>query len=114
MKQPSAIEVLAFIAQTSITIGFAETLIAGSVEGQETRWNLLRGWIESDPSRRRYTVQSPASIIGSLCAERSIPLAAVRMFEQGRALEARAIKAIETIQQLYRERAGIAQGAIND
>jgi hypothetical protein len=114
MAKPAIIEALALMAQIK-SLSIVVSLTEG---GQDRRWQLLQDWLDANPHHRKLVEkclkQSPAEALATICAETEIDLELMRAFDHGGVLERMAINTITTLQTLYKERAGIAQGELND
>lgn len=113
MKQPTVIEALALMAK----IQALSIVLARNEDGQDARWNLLQDWIAANPQYKQVIAkclkQSPAQALQSICAEMEIDLNLIRAFDRNGAMETMALNTIQTIQNLYNERAAIAQGDLH-
>jgi hypothetical protein len=103
--KPAIIEALVLMAQIkslSITISRTE-------DGQDRRWQLLQDWLDANPHHRKLVEkclkQSPAQALETICGDLNVDMQLIRAFDPNGQMERIAIETIQTLQQLYRERA---------
>jgi hypothetical protein len=105
MAKPAIIEALALMAQ----IKSLSIVVSRNEGGQDRRWQLLQDWLAANPHHRRLVEkclrQSPAEALETICVDLSVDLALIRAFDPNGQMERIAIETIQTLQQLYRERA---------
>lgn len=115
MKQkPGILEAVALVAK----IQAFSIAISRTEDGQEARWRLLQDWLTDNPQHRqlvdRCLKQSPAEALKTILSEMQIEPILIQAIDRNGSATLMVTETIETIQQLYRERAGIAQGELND
>ena len=112
-KQPAIIEALAMIQQVKAL----SQIVARNPDGQDARWQLLQDWLASNPQYRKLVERcldlSPSNALQTICAEMGVDLKLLQAFDRNGSVTLMAVETIETIQNLYRERAGIAQGELS-
>jgi hypothetical protein len=110
--KPGIVEALALVAK----IRALSKSLARDEDGQDARWQMLQDWLANNPQYKqliaRCLKQSPAQALETICNEMNIEPILIQAIDRDGQVQAMAINTIETIQNLYNERAAIAQGEI--